>query len=409
MGTLTDIQLRQWVKSGAPLAGKSDGEGLTFTLSNTGTAAWVLRYRINGKRKELSIGRYPDLGLKEAREMASRKRAEIYNGVDVATKKQQDKLEAKSAGTVEELAKEFYTAKLDKKLRRPELIKGYLENDIIPAIGKMRVADVTGREVDRVLKRVLDRGAKVLAKQVLQTMKQLFDYAWRRHWINANPAAPFKPIDAGGPRFARERVLSCEEIAQLLKAMRATPSFTYPNYLAVKLLLITCVRKNELLQAEWSEFDLEAGVWHLPGARTKMNADLDIPLPDSALACLRALKDLSWGSDYILPARVMRGKQHVGDETLNVPLRKLANKEGIAHFTVHDLRRTARTQLAALGIAPHVAELCLGHKVKGIEGIYNRHNYLDERRQALNTWADLIEALESDDSGKVVPIKQDAA
>ena len=103
MGTLTDIQLRQWVKAGAPLAGKSDGDGLTFTLSTTGTAAWVLRYRINGKRKELSIGRYPDLGLKEAREMASRKHAEIYKGVDVATKKQQDKLEAKSAGTVEEL------------------------------------------------------------------------------------------------------------------------------------------------------------------------------------------------------------------------------------------------------------------------------------------------------------------
>jgi integrase len=193
---------------------------------------------------------------------------------------------------------------------------------------------------------------------------------------------------------ARERALSRDELVAFFRAMGEAKGFSLENALAVKLLLLLAVRKQELTAARWAEFDLDAAVWHLPGERTKTGAAIAIPLPAVAVGWLRDLHRLASGSDYVLPARKMQHRNipHIHENTLNVALAKV--KHGLAPFTIHDLRRTARTHLAALGVPPHVAEKCLNHKLKGVEGRYDRYDYFEERRVALDKWAALLIQLE---------------
>lgn len=172
-------------------------------------------------------------------------------------------------------------------------------------------------------------------------------------------------------------------------------SFTRDNYLACALLVLLGVRKGELTEAMWSEFDLNTKVWYLPSDRSKSGAAIDIPLPDLALEWLHELKVRAFGSPYVFPNRRPSKLPHMGKDTLNRAIAKLFGKDAgktvqpenkmgdIEYFTVHDLRRTCRSLLASIGVPGHVAERCLNHKLKGVEGIYNRHDYFDERRQAL--------------------------
>jgi integrase len=146
------------------------------------------------------------------------------------------------------------------------------------------------------------------------------------------------------------------------------------------------VRKGELVTAKVSSFDLDNATWKLTTADTKTSAEIIIPLPKQAVEALRDLIRLSNGSDYLLPARQYQDRRlpYIHENTLNVALSKVkANMADVEPFTIHDFRRTARTHLAALGIESHIAERCLNHKIKGVEGIYNRHDYFEERKVAL--------------------------
>ncbi len=161
--------------------------------------------------------------------------------------------------------------------------------------------------------------------------------------------------------------------------------------------------------ARWEEFDLDGlspygAVWHLPAARTKTGEGLNVPLVSEVLDWLRRLRTLAVTSEYVFPKRRRDPRErvpHVGVDTLNVALQRV--KHGLRHFTLHDLRRTARTHLAALGVRREAAERCLGHKLRGVEGTYDRHDYFNERRAALERWSVLIVQAEHGQA-KVVPI-----
>lgn len=224
--------------------------------------------------------------------------------------------------------------------------------------------------------------------------------------IASNPASAFAVDDAGGIEKSRDRVLTIEELAFAFKVFREeSDSFTRENYLACALLVLLGVRKSELTEALWSEFDLDQKIWYLPSARSKSGVAIDIPLPELAITWLNELKVRAFGSDYVFPNRRSSKMPHMGKDTLNRALSKLfgiepgkreqpVNKMGdLQHFTVHDLRRTCRSLLASLGIPGHVAERCLNHKLKGVEGVYNRHDYFDERQQALTQLASTLKPI----------------
>lgn len=410
MGKLTDVQLKAWVKAGAPIAGKADGGGLTFTLSKAGTAAWVLRYRYGGRQMEYSIGRYPGLPLSEARAIAADLRKRVQQGEDIAVVKQDKKAKAVAgkvkalmqADTVKALVDEWLERALQEpyRTRTASIFKHY----VLPEIGALSPEQVKPFHIDHVLRQTVKAGAPTVANDLLRHLKRLFMYARKRQIVSDNPAQDFDLSDAGGKEVARSRVLGIAEIGKFLTAMKECETLGRDNELAFRLLLLLGVRKGEMVSAAWAEFDLDAGLWHLPADRSKTKAKITIPLPPLAVGWLRELEVRAAGYPWVFPARRIgsRRQGHISTDTLNAALSRVEHK--LEPFTVHDLRRTVRTQLAALGVAPHIAERVLNHKVRGVEGIYDRHDYLEERRQALEQWAVMLENIE--EGGQVVPLRR---
>ena len=408
MGKLTDVAIRAWVKAGERFEGRTDGDGLVLNWRPDRTAPhWRLRYRFAGKSRVMNLGSYTDLPLAAARQSAKELRAKIALSHDVAGEKQERKStalasieDARSVTTVGQLADGYFERMINGRWKHPNIVRSRIEKDIRPHLGKLALDAVKPKHIDAMLRAVVKRGAPTIANDVLRWVRRMFDYAIKCHLVRFNPAAAFDLADAGGKDVARERALSRDELVTLFEAMRQAKGFSAQNELTVKLLLLLAVRKGKLIAARWDKFELEADppVWHLPGMRTKTGQLLDIPLPSMAVEWLQKLKELACNAEYVLPARKLQSRMvpHVCESTLGVAMGKV--KHGLPHFKVHDFRRTARTHLAALGVEPHVAERCLNHKLKGVEGVDNRHDYFEERRRALEAWGQLLLKLERGDA-----------
>lgn len=407
MGKLSDIEIRSWITAGKRFEGKADGDGLYLRFRESDIAPiWRFRYRFNGKPRVLDIGSYSAISLANARKTAKELAARVTLGHDVAGEKQERKREAiakiereKAAWTVDMLADEYFDRMILGRWKHPNIVRSRIENDIKPQIGKMKAEDVRPRDIDAMIQLIVKRGAPTVANDVLRWSKRIFDFGIKRQVIEVNPASAFDLSDAGGNETGRDRWLTREEIIKLFQAMRdKAGAFTIQNLYAVRLLLMLAVRKEELIAAKWEEFDLDKAVWCLPEERTKTSSAIDIPLPCMAVETLRELHRLACGSAYVFPARKMQSRMipHIDLNTLNAAIAKHIKPlmKDVPNFTIHDFRRTARTHLAALGVEPIIAERCLNHKLKGVEGIYNRHAYFDERKKSLDDWAQLLAALE---------------
>ena len=413
----TDRTLRAWLSAGP--VDRGVGDGLTFVATAAGAqlgkASWILRYRYGGRHKEKVIGRYPDISLKDARDLARHDRAQLQQGVDVAASKRREKLKAVDMHDVAGLATIWYERDIVPKYKYPLVVERVIRRHIKPVIGRLPVEEVRPVHIDDVITRIVNAGAPTVANDALRYLFRMFHFAVKRKWIDSNPAYGFELSDAGGTEMPRGRWLTREELSALSKAMRETSNFGRQNELSVWLLLALCVRKMELLTARWTEFDLEKRVWKLQPSRTKMNSAIDIPLAPAVAAWLEELRVHASGSDHLFPARrlihLKNGQprknrfQHVSPDTLNVALRRL-KLDGVEHFTVHDMRRTARTHMAALGVDQFVAERALNHKMRDVEGVYNRYDYFEERKDALSRWAMLLDTTSKGQAFNVVGIRQ---
>ncbi|MFI3190776.1 integrase [Crenothrix sp. D3] len=411
MANLSDSQIKNWIKNNDRFEGKADGNGLYLSYRKDFIAPrWNFRYRFAGKQRIMTIGLYGQLSLAEARKKAKELRASVTLGYDVASEKQERKTKAlakMNAMTFGQLTEVYFEKMIVGKWKNALDLKARIDKDIKPHLGDLAVEDVKPAHIDKMLQAIIERGSPTIANDILKWTKRVFDYAIKRHIVQYNPASAFGVSDAGGKSVARERVLAKAELITLFSAMRDTEGFTQTNLLTVKLLLLLAVRKSELIKAKREEFDLDAGLWHLPADRTKTNTAITIPLSPHAADTLRTLMSLSVNSEWLLPARKVQQHKipHIHENTLNVALAKvmpLLNES----FCVHDFRRTARSHLAALGVESHIAERCLNHKLKGIEGVYNHHDYLNERRLALDLWAGLLTACEHGKDWNVTPIRK---
>jgi integrase len=391
MAKLTDMQIKSWIKAGAAIA-KSDGDGLTFTLSKNGTSAWVLRYRHGGRQKELTIGRYPDITLGKARELATEARANIQQGEDVARTKKLVARELVNAKTLRELANDYLEkAKLVLAPSTFKQRKYHIDDVILPKLGSLLVREVTTNDVVYLLESV---GKMHVASLVLIALSRIFKHGIAKHVALTNPCLGITAsaiCDAPKPTRLRLK-LSEDELRVVLSAL---PSIGIENALAIKILLATCVRTNELVKAEWEDVDFEKTEWKIPDANSKTRKGYTIPLPPAIIGWFGELKQHANGSKYVLPSRT--GKEtHIALLTIAGALNKLCKKlEGVRRFTPHDLRSTARSYLTELGISLIVAERCLNHSLGGLVGIYDQHDYMTERRTALELWTEFILACES--------------
>ncbi|WP_411703544.1 tyrosine-type recombinase/integrase [Edaphovirga cremea] len=420
MPKLTDMQIRAWIKVGERFAGRADGGGLYLCFpKNYSSPFWRFRYKFTGKARAMVIGSYAELSLAKARETAKELSARVSLGYDVAGEKQERKSEAlekmeheKNALRVSALAAEYFERQILPRWKHPDILRRRIDKDINPSIGHMKVEDVKPRHIDNMLKSIVDRGAPTIATDVLRWTRRIFDYGIKRHTLEINPCSAFEVSDAGGKEVARDRWLTRDELIRLFQSMRTAKGFSRQNELTFKLLLALCVRKMELCAARWEEFDLDTAIWHLPEERSKNGDAIDIPLPPPAVEWLKELHTFSCNSAWVLPARKMQNRMipHIQESTLPVALAKVRSEmSDIPNYTIHDFRRTARTHLAALGVDPVVAERCLNHRIKGVEGIYNRHQYFDERKAALSLWAGLLVALERGEEYNVTSINKKIA
>jgi integrase len=417
-GKLTALAVERAQRRGEPLL-LSDGGGLYFRKQTSEGASWTFRYRFAGRARWMTLGNFPDMSLAVARVEAREKRTLLDKRRDpllekhAAVEAQRAAVEAQmSRGTFRELAEEWYSIEIRDRLKHPEVPRRHLDNYLLPAFGNRVPSEIAAADAARLLAKV-SKDAPTAANDLLRLMQRVFRFGVRRRVLSSNPVADFDHQDAGGPERRRQRALSRQELEQLFKALRKSSSFGGTNLLAIKLLLALGVRKGELLRAQWREFNLDDDskanpVWQLPGNRTKTGKPLTIPLVPAVVSWLKALRETAGGSEYVFPMRRRDPRQralHIGIDTLNAAL--AAVEHGVEHFTLHDLRRTMRTHLAALGVRSEVAERCLGHKLRGVEGTYNTHDYLTERRAALETWTALLLEIERGER-KVLPMRRNA-
>lgn len=408
MGALTDVQIRHWVRAGQPVA-KSDGDGLTFTLSATGTAAWVLRYRLAGKQKEKTIGRFPDISLKRAREIASEDRVKVQQGVDVAREKQTGKRESASAWTVRQLAVDYEEKVLSGLAEatiksRHQKIRDY----VLPALGYLAAKDVTGADVVQMLEKVADKSPK-LVKPCLSAARLVFAHGVSKHIVSGDPCSGISvtAIAGQGAKGSKERVMLSD--TELKIVLPGLAKYGRVNELIVRVLLSTAQRIQALMLAEWSHIDFVAKTWVIPpGDGRKTDREFVVPLPDVVAGYFAELQVMAGDSRFVLPIqKKMKGREgddHMRQQTINEMLNRLcAGVAGkVRSFTPHDLRSTARSHFSVLGIPITVGERCLNHSLGGLIAIYDQHDYLDERRKALELWCAKLAVLESGADNVVV-------
>lgn len=377
------------------------GNGLYLVVRNSATPYWMIRYSLNGKRKEMTLGQYPDLSLADAKAEAILKKRDIRQGLDPLVIRK--RIKEQSIKLVDDLFSDWYENDIVKRLKHPNIPKRVYTKDMKPLIGDIAIDQVNARDIRKVIQNIsYDR--PTIANDALMYMKQMFRHGIKLDLIAHNPASAFTVSDAGGIEKSRDRYLTIEEITQAFKVFRKHLSkFTRDNYLACALLVTLGARKSELCCAKWNEFELDKALWHLPEGRSKTGAPITIPLPTQALDWLNELHLRACGSEYVFPARRVSKKPHMGNDTLNRAISSMFGREpgrklqppnlmgDILPFSPHDLRRTFRSLAASLGVPGHIAERCLNHKLKGVEGIYDRHDYLNERKEAHQKVANLLD------------------
>lgn len=384
---LTDTEIRALRPAEKPYQ-RADGGGLVVEVMPGGAKVWRLRYRLAGRPEKLTIGHYPEVSIAKARRAREDARIAIAEGRSPAKEGQAVKREQREASqtgdTLGEFALHWLAEVAEKTNRNPRNVRRYVEKDIIPALGAKRLPDVTPADVLNLCDRIKKRGADQSALAVRNVLKRIYAYAIARLRVQFNPAAAIEANYIATAK-SRERALSADEVRRLLRGVYAS-SMRRSHKLALHLLMLTMVRKGDLIGARWEHVDFERGEWHVP--RTKTGKPHVVYLSTQAAELLRELQDLACGSPFVLPSRSSL-QQPISVSTLNVAVRALGLE--LADFVLHDFRRTASTHLHESGFASDVVEKSLAHHIGGVRGIYNRAEYAEQRRTMLQQWASMVD------------------
>lgn len=368
----------------------TDEKGLYVEIFPTGRIVWRFRYRLNGKLEKLTMGQYPTLSLKNARKQRDEAASLATMGTSPAEQKQLAKVVQSGAATVAQFAERFFKDIQQKDRKDTTSPRRYLDKDILPFIGTKAMRDVTTEDVRSIIWRKKDHGFDAAAGQIRGILKRLMDYAMTCGLMTTNPVLAL-PMRHVSKTTSRDRTLSPEEIRLFLNSALES-NMRRQFKIGLRLILMTMVRKSELLLARWSDVHLEEAEWHIPIENSKTGKPHIVYLSTQAVGLFRELHILACSSELVMPGRGSLTKTFAHN-ALNTALKKALEGMDIPAFTIHDLRRTASTLLHENGWPSDVVEKALNHTVGGVRGIYNRAEYADQRRDMLQFWSDLIESL----------------
>jgi integrase len=377
----------------------SDGGGLVLEVMTSGSKVWRYRYSLHGKQQPLvTIGDYPAVSLQQARDRARRYAEIVAAGVSPVADAKKDRGLSKSLDSVREFADFWFQSEITGKSESYcKTTRRALDKDILPSIGNKPLQQVNAGDVLAICDRIKARGSPQAALFTRNVLKRMYEYAISRQASTINPAQQLVARFIATPQ-SRTRVLSPDEIGKVLRAVY-TSNMARASKLAIHLLVITMVRKSELIEAEWSEIDLDAGIWRIPAERMKKDREHWVHLSAQAMLMFGELKSLAASERYVFPMRRGNGDRPIAKSTLNQAVRAMS--ADVQHFVLHDFRRTASTHLHEMGHSSDAIEKALAHSIKGIKGVYNRAEYAEERRKILQLWADFVDA-QIDEGRKVV-------
>jgi integrase len=379
----------------------------------------LTRYPGSNNPTRRALGEYDAMSLEEARAKAQEWRKLIKKGTD--PRELEDR---RRETTFASVADDFIGYIHNKqKLRTAAVMERDLRETFIKRWGSRPITEITSGDVSRVLGEAVDRDARYQAFRLFALIRRLFNWAigTDRYGLEVNPCRRLNTGDIIGERLARDRVLTDDELRAF---WRATARLGYPYGPLYQLLLLTGLRLGEVCGAHWSEFDLERREWTIPGARmkkTKRGAQpFMVPLTDAMLAVLRPLPRFN-GGDYVFShtaGRLPLKPNHFSDvkERLDAmlleELRQMATEAGkdaklvtLSGFVNHDIRRSVRTHLSALRIGEEVREAVLAHVRPGIKGVYDKYQYLDEKRDALTLWNARLRSIVEPPPANVVELR----
>ncbi|MHB1214233.1 MAG: tyrosine-type recombinase/integrase [Thiobacillus sp.] len=403
---LSDVAVRN-AKPGVKAVRMFDGGGLYLEISPSGGKLWRFKYRFGGKEKVLALGKYPEVSLKEARERRDDARKLLANDLDPSEHRKQQKAikTERASNSFEVVAREWF-AKYSRNWApsHGKKIISRLENDLFPWIGGRPVADITAPDLLAALRRIEARGAVETAHRAKQNAGQVFRYAVATGRALRDPSQDLRGALTPWKPQHYPAITEPKEIGPLLRAMDAFTG-TFAVKCALTLAPMLLVRPGELRQAEWSEFDLDAGTWNIPAEKMKTRAPHLVPLPTQAVAILRELQPLTGRGRFLFPG--VRDHDHpMSENTINMALRRMGYPKEV--MTGHGFRAMARTVLdEVLGFRPDWIEHQLAHAVRDPNGrAYNRTAHLEQRRKMLQAWADYLDTLKN--GAEVIPLTRSA-
>jgi integrase len=372
-----------------------DGEGMYLEVMPNGTRFWRMAYRQpNGKKNRLTFGKYPEVPLAEARDKRLAARKLLAQGIDPGRAKREEKhaKEKAALNTFEAVARAWLArTAADRAASTQEKNTAWLERNIFPAIGALPISSIKPWDVLSALRIIEKRGAIESAHKIKQLCGQVFRFAVASGLADRDMTADLRGALSAVPEAHYAAITDPKEAAELLRAIDAYNGHAYA-IAALKLAPLVFVRPGELRTAEWSEIDLDAAEWRIPGSKMKMGQDHIVPLATQAVALLRDLHEMTGHGKFVFPS-VRTSTRCMSENTVNAALRGMGYGKEV--MTGHGFRAMARTIMdEVLGERVDLIEHQLAHAVKDPNGrAYNRTAHLPARRLMMQRWADYLDAI----------------
>lgn len=392
---LSDVQIRGAKPLPARTRKLSDGGGLQLWITPAGSKLWNIAYRFDGKQKKLSLGPYPAIGLRQAREAREEVKRMLASDIDPSQQKRH--AEAAKANKAA-ITFDLVAAELVEKKRREAKTERTLEKTqwllrlASPSLGARPIAEIGASDILSVLQVAETRGKLETAKRLRATIGQVFRYAVATGRAETDPTFALRGAVASPVVRHRPAIIEPRAFGGLLRAINAYEGAPETR-LALEVLALTFVRPGELRAAEWSEFDVEASVWSIPAHKMKMKRPHRVPLAKRTLEALTELRSISGKRNWLFPS-VRTSDRYISENTLNAALRRMGF--GKEEMCAHGFRATASSILNESGLwSSDAIERQLAHVDNdSVRRAYARAEFWDERVRMMSWWASKLEELQ---------------